>query len=361
MARYLYIIFLLLFASGALLAQDRCLRLTSLPAPERPAERKVSGDQIWSRLRIEFKSDGSVGNIQPLIFGIDRKMDAQVREAAKLIEFIPKRVGDQTITVKRDIDYGYSYSKAAWTMTPGAGQCVTQTRSLDDAEENSLTAAAREFIDAWTDSHDLRRLQDRYFLPGFTAVLDSPDMAPAGEELFAQLTDSERRRAFMSFWNYVYLMTLIRFTTPKPLQCWIDNADCEAKRRESMLRVLSQENIDAIAREKDRKPKDRAEFLAYIDLFGDIFEKALPTLKKQELEKTIEFKDSIDKAEDDYSIGYLIKPGTADRYYKDPNGRVVIAKGERLFGVETPLLLRIDLVQRGNKFKVFNIDVGEPE
>ena len=118
--------------------------------------------------------------------------------------------------------------------------------------ENRLTAAAREFIDAWTDSHDLRRLQDKYFLPGFTAVLASPDMAPAGEELFAQLTDSERRKVFFSFWNYLYLMTVIRLSTPKPLECWDDSSECQAKER-TMLRVLSAEAVDAIAREKDRQ------------------------------------------------------------------------------------------------------------
>src|SRR6187549_1642001 len=143
MSRYPFIIhhsaFIILLCSAAVLAQDRCLRLTRLPALERPADKKVGGDQIWSRLRIEFKSDGSIGNIYSLIFGIDRKLDAMVRDAAKQIEFVPKRVGDQTITVKRDIDLGYSYSKGQWTITPGVGQCVTQTRSLDDGAENRLT------------------------------------------------------------------------------------------------------------------------------------------------------------------------------------------------------------------------------
>ena len=359
MLRLPFIIFLLLFGSAAVLAQDRCLRLTRLPALERPADKKVGGDQIWSRLRIEFKSDGSIGNIYPLIFGIDRKLDLTVRDAAQRIEFVPKRVGDQAVTVKRDIDLGYSYSKGEWTIMPGVGQCVTQTRLLDDAAENRLTAAAREFIGAWTDSHDLRRLQDKYFLPGFTAALASPEMAPAGEELFAQLTDSERRKAFMSFWNYVYLMTVIRLSAPGTLECWDDSSECQAKRRESMLRVLSADAIDAIAREKDRRPKDRAEFLAYIDVFGDIFEKALPTLKKQDPERSIEFADAINRAEDNYNLDYQIKPGIADQDHKDANGRVIIAKGEKIYGIETPLLLRIDLVERGNKYKVFNIAVGD--
>jgi hypothetical protein len=361
MLRYPFIIFLLLFASAAIPAQDRCLRLTRLPALERPTDKKVGGDQIWSRMRIEFKSDGSIGNVQPLVFGIDRKLDAVVRDAVKGIEFVPKRVGDQTVTVKRDIDLGYSYSSGQWTITPGVGQCVTQTRLLDDAAENRLTAAAQEFIQAWTDSHDLRRLQDKYFLPGFTAVLASPDMAPAGEELFAQLNDTERRKAFMSFWNYIYLMTVIRHSTPKPLECWDDSSECQAKRRESMLRVLSPDAADTIAREKDRKPKDKAEFLAYMDLFGDIFEKALPLLKKQAPETSIEFADAINLAEDNYNLNYQIKPGVAPQDLKDLSGRVIIAKGEKIYGIETPLLLRLDLVERGNKYKIFNIALGDAE
>ena len=134
MSRFPFIIhhsaFIICLLSMSVLAGRR---LTRLPALEWPADKKVGGDQIWSRLRIEFKSDGSIGNIYSLIFGIDRKLDALVRDAAKQIEFVPKRVGDQAITVKRDIDLGYSYSKGQWTITPGVGQCVTQTRSLHDA------------------------------------------------------------------------------------------------------------------------------------------------------------------------------------------------------------------------------------
>ena len=128
-----------------------------------------------------------------------------------------------------------------------------------------------------------------------------------------------------------------------------------------MLRVLSADAIDAIAREKDRKPKDKAEFLAYIDLFGDIFERSLPLLKKQAPETSIEFADAVQRAEDNYNIDYQIKPGIADQDHKDANGRVVIAKGEKIYGIETPLLLRIDFVERGNKFKVFNIALGDAE
>src|SRR4051794_6431886 len=108
--RLFFLLLLSLLASAAIPAQDPCLRLTRLPAPERPTEKKVGGDQIWSRMRIEFKSDGSVGDIQPVIFGIDKKLDVAVRNAVKRIEFVPKRVGDQTLTVRRDIDLGYTYS-----------------------------------------------------------------------------------------------------------------------------------------------------------------------------------------------------------------------------------------------------------
>ena len=355
------LLILSLSASVAALAQDRCLRITRIPPPEKPAEKTIAGDQIWNKLRIEFKSDGSLGTIHPLASGLDRKVDTLVMDAARRIEFVPKRVGYQTVPVKRDIDYGYSFSKSEWTMTPGAGQCLTQTNLLDDSEENRLRATAREFIMAWTDSHDLRPLEDRYFLPGYTAVIDSPDMSPIGEGLFDQLTDGERRNTFMSFWNYAYLGLVLMQSKPRALECWDESSECVAKRRESMQRVLNAATVDAIlAREKDQKdPKDKAEFLAYIAFFGDVFEKALPTLKKQDLEETAEFKNSMDLLEDDHSLDYFIKSGVADKDYRDNSGRVVIAKGEKLLGVETPLILRIDFVQRGNTFKVFNIGAGD--
>ena len=55
-------------------------------------------------------------------------------------------------------------------------------------------------------------------------------------------------------------------------------------------------------------------------------------LKKQAPETSIEFADSVMRAEDNYNLDYQIKPGVAAQDYKDPNGRVVIAKGEKITG-----------------------------
>ena len=354
---------LFLFASAAVFTQDRCLRITRLPAPEKPTEWNIKGDQIWSRLLVEFKSNGSVGTVQPLVFGIDRKLDALVRDAARRIEFIPKRIGDQTVTVRRDVYYGYTLSKAEWTMTPAVGDCLTQTKSLDDTSENRLRATARDLVAAWADSHDLRVLETRFFLPGYTAVIGSPDMAPLGGDIFGQLTDSERRSAFMSLWNYAYLRLLIARSAPRTLECWDESSDCEANRRQSMLRVLSTETIDAILAQEqdDREPTTKAELLAAVHFVGDVFERALPTLQRQDLEQTIEFRDRTSSLQNNYGLDYFIGSGLADRDYRDMNGRIVIAKGENLYAVETPLMIRIDLVQRGSTFKVFNIGPGGGE
>jgi hypothetical protein len=213
---------------------------------------------------------------------------------------------------------------------------------------------------AWTRSHDLRRLEDRFLLPRFTSVIGSPDMAPFSEDLFGQMTDSDRRNTFMSFWNYAYLLTVMRRSTPQLAECWDLTAECEAKRRQFLLSLFPSATVDAVFANQDnyREPADKDELLAYVGSLGDVFEKALPTLKKLDLEQSPEFRSSMELAAQDLSLNYFIEPGTAAQDYRDSNGRVVIAKGEKLFGVETPLLLRIDLVQRGDTYKVFNIAPG---
>jgi hypothetical protein len=338
--------------------------ITKLPRPQRPSERIILADKISVGLLIEFKSDGKLGSVGPYAGGLDRKVDDLVLEAAKAIEFKPKQRNGKPETIERRVNYTYSYTTREWEISPEAGRCLTQSEQLTDAEEDLLKATAKEFVTRLTETHDLRPLVSSWFISNFEPIM-GPEFDFMEESLFNDLTANERRRAFLSFWNYLYMQTVIDQSKPKSLECYDESSECNQNRRQALLRVLSPATvarIEAKEKEKDRegdKTRTKAQLFSELSMIENTFDEAFPILRARNLEQTSEFKYWIKLFEDGWQLNYLIKDGRAEKTYKDSKGGTLIHEGEPVFGVETPLLIRVDFVKRGNKFKVFNLGGGD--
>ena len=96
-----------------------------------------------------------------------------------------------------------------------------------------------------------------------------------------------------------------------------------------------------------------------MELLDAVFNEAYPVLKAKRLERTKEFLYWISLFENNRHLAYLVKEGVAEKTYLDSRRRILVKKGEKTFGVETPLLMRIDFVKRGRSFKVFNLGAGD--
>jgi hypothetical protein len=181
--------------------------------------------------------------------------------------------------------------------------------------------------------------------------------------MFAKLSRSERRRVFFAFWNYLYAHTVITQSKPKNLECYDESDECKKKHRMALLRVLTPATVDKIdTRENapdEKTASTKEELYADVKLLESVFSEAYPILKAKRLERTKEFLYWINLFEHDRNLNYLIKPGIAENTYRDRAGRALVKKGEGIYGVETPLLIRVDFVKRGKRFKVFNLGVGD--
>lgn len=168
---------------------------------------------------------------------------------------------------------------------------------------------------------------------------------------------------FFAFWNYLYAKTVIDQSKPKNLECYDESEECKKKERLVLLRVLAPATVDQLeARENapdNKTALTKDELYADVKLLESVFSEAYPILKAKRLARTKEFLYWVNLFEKDRNLNYLVKTGVAENTYLDRRGRVLVKKGERVFGVETPLLIRLDFVKRGREFKVYNIGVGD--
>lgn len=85
----------------------RKLKIKKKPNPEYTNEAKSGGIQGVVVLRVEFKADGTIGDIQP-IRGLPRGLTEKAIEAARLIKFEPEMVDGQPTSKTLTVTYRFS-------------------------------------------------------------------------------------------------------------------------------------------------------------------------------------------------------------------------------------------------------------
>ncbi len=105
-----FLLFPILFLSTVVcLAQDTPLRVLELPKPELPAGYGTLDAQGTVRLKVEFLSNGQVGNIVALSKMPVANLTELAVESAKKIKFEPESRAGQKVITNRLIVYGYSW------------------------------------------------------------------------------------------------------------------------------------------------------------------------------------------------------------------------------------------------------------
>jgi TonB family protein len=85
----------------------RKLKIKKKPNPEYTSEAKSGGIQGVVVLRVEFKADGTIGDIQT-VRGLPRGLTEKAIEAARLIKFQPEMVNGQPTTKTLTVTYRFS-------------------------------------------------------------------------------------------------------------------------------------------------------------------------------------------------------------------------------------------------------------
>ncbi len=241
------------------------------------------------------------------------------------------------------------------------GFSVPSAQVPPKADLKNVETAARSFITDLNRTHNVSCLLQKWFIKNFeiTAI---PDVDSAiWDDSAKKLPPIKRRRLFLAFWNWLYIQTVIHHSTPEILECYDESSECKAKNVKNLHRVFSTADVSLIQKFADSETKEKTELdmFAYVPLMENLINKAQPVFQKQKFEQTPEFRYWIKLFEGDRFLGYAVETIKIDENIKDQNGRKIIKKGEIIYSVETPLLIRVDFVKRGKSFKIFNLGVGD--
>lgn len=356
-----FLILLLCFSS--VYGQTPCVHVSEMPLPTKPANKHSTTNAFVSiRLSVEFLAKGKIGNVRVLDSSPINDLNGLTVSAAKQIKFKPLSTNGRFTTSIREIEYIYTYSSQEWEIRAKSGICDESTPGLTDDEQDQLKLTAARFIRQWTTTHDLRPLIAKWFVPDFVPSFSDEYNDIISEKTFASLTQKDKRRFFVSQLNMTYVMAVIFLSEPESLQCSNPySPECQAKNRQSILRVFTPQIFDRLEQRKKehRILETKAEVLAEIDELDRLFSIALPVLKEKNLEQTKEFRQQFKRFEENSFLSFLIKVADKGLELKGLNGQIIISKEQLLFGVETPLLIRLDFVKQGKQFKIFNMGGGD--
>jgi hypothetical protein len=217
-------------------------------------------------------------------------------------------------------------------------------------EKQQVQKFARQFVERFQKTRDVASLIPEFFLADFTSFWKQDFYDKVAPELYAKLNRRERVRLFVAQENLDYLITLDVMAQPDSIKSANDPP---------FTRILP----DALARKLDRSPliDGAAKFTSRRELLRELvnLEKAIrqarPLLKKQKLEQSPDFLKKISKFEKDRHLGYRVRASTIDADLKRELGFGRLAVGQKLFSVDTPILIELVLVNDGGKLRILTV------
>jgi hypothetical protein len=118
-----FIVAITLACSGAAWTQTRNMCMIKQPTPGVPENVGTLDAYVSIILRIEFRADGEIGKISPILAKSSPTLTNLATEAAKKIKFVPaEKDGEAVATFKQLL---YRYEPGGWIMdrTPKRNYC----------------------------------------------------------------------------------------------------------------------------------------------------------------------------------------------------------------------------------------------
>ena len=216
-------------------------------------------------------------------------------------------------------------------------------------EKQEVREFAKRFVGRFLKTRDVRPLLAAFFLSDFTSLSKQDFYEKVSPELYAKLSKSERVRLFVAQENLGYLITLDVMTQT-------DSQATEGLPFERLLPAgLARKLNRARLVEGTAKFTNRKELLRELSRVEKAILEARPFLQRKNLEQSPAFLKKLGSFERDPHLGYRVRGSLIDEDLRRDPGFARFAAGQKVFSVDTPILIELIIVKDGGKFRILTL------
>lgn len=234
------------------------------------------------------------------------------------------------------------------TFAAHAKPSLFQDEAVVTSEEREeVQAFARRVVARMLETRDVAPLIDEFFQSNFTSFFRQDFYEKVSPQLYEQLSEEEKVRLFVAQENLSYMITLEVMSAPESER---------GSDRPSFTRFLPDEIAHQL--NKSRLVEGDAKFTDHGELLKELaeLEKALAEARRVLVWKGVELSPEFQKRfklfETDENLGYRVRDSVFEEDVKGPDGQVRFTAGQKLFRVETPILIGLLLVKEGGALKI---------
>lgn len=240
------------------------------------------------------------------------------------------------------------------TLAIGPAPALRQEQtSVTDQEKREVQEFAKRFVASFMKTRDVRPLIPEFFLNDFTTLPKQDFYEKVSPALYAKLSKNERVRLFVAQENLGYIITLdvmaeneSKATNGLPFQKILPAG---------VARKLSKSRLV----EGTAKFTTRRELLLELTRVEQALLEARPFLKRKKLEQSPAFVKKLSTFERDPHLGYRVRSSLIDEDLKRELGFARFAAGQKVFSVDTPILIELIVVKDGERFRILTVVPAE--
>jgi len=238
------------------------------------------------------------------------------------------------------------------TLAAAVSTAAQDQTTVTEPEKQEVQAFAKRFVARFLKTRDVRPLLAEYFLNDFTSLHKQDFYEKVSPELYAKLSQNERVRLFVAQENLGYLITLDVMTQPATA-----GLPFERLLPVAIARKLNRERLV----EGTAKFTQRRELLLELTRLEQTLLAARPFVKRKNLEQSPAFLQKLARFERDARLGYRVRGSLVDEDLRRESGFARFAAGQKLFSVDTPLLIELIVVKDSGRLKILTVVPADGE
>ena len=235
------------------------------------------------------------------------------------------------------------------TLARSASAAKQDQAIVTEPEKQEVQAFAKRFVAKFLQTRDVRPLLAEYFLNDFTGLHQQDFYEKVAPELYAKLSKNERVRLFAAQENLGYLITLDVMTQPDAQAT--NGLPFERLLPPALARKLNRERLV----EGTAKFTKRSELLQELSRLETALLQARPFVKRKNLEQSAAFRKKLATFERDAHLGYRVRGSLVDEDLRRDSGFARFPAGQKLFSVDTPILIELIVVKDGGRLKILTM------
>jgi len=227
--------------------------------------------------------------------------------------------------------------------------------TVTDQERQEVQEFAKRFVARLMKTRDIGPLIPEFFLSDFTTLPKQDFYEKVAPELYAKLSKNERLRLFLAQENLGYIITLDVMAAP-------DSNATEGLPFQKILPagVARKLNQSRLVEGTAKFPK-RRELLLELSRVEKAILEARPFLKRKNVEQSPAFLKKLSTFERDPHLGYRVRSSIIDEDFKRELGFARFAAGQKVFSVDTPILIELIVMKDAGKFRILTLVPAEGE